>query len=158
MLHYLRSYPSQSQVDFDTRWNNTKPNTIPVIDNHTPIHSPRHTQLAQRAHLQAKSEFDSGVDLEIRTMTEETCTPATISPQHSVTSEELFQPPTKKSASLTNLQVCCWEITAIHPWDITVLYCNFAKIKYFHLTITNRKGCWWWHLMEHVHNNLMKLG
>jgi hypothetical protein len=24
--------------------------------------------------------------------------------------------------------------------------------------IDNRKGCWWWHLMEHIHNNLMKLG
>jgi hypothetical protein len=22
----------------------------------------------------------------------------------------------------------------------------------------NREGCWWWHLMEHIHNNLMKLG
>jgi hypothetical protein len=24
--------------------------------------------------------------------------------------------------------------------------------------IVNGEGCWWWYLMEHIHNDLMKLG
>jgi hypothetical protein len=47
----------------------------------------------------------------------------------------------------------------------TVFMPNKPKyIEFFHNVIfvkcirCNRKGCWWWYLMEHIHNNLMKLG
>uniref|UniRef100_A0A224XG87 Putative catalytic domain of protein tyrosine kinase n=1 Tax=Panstrongylus lignarius TaxID=156445 RepID=A0A224XG87_9HEMI len=106
MLHYLKTNPFQ-ESDFESRWKKLKPNTVPIVDNHTPIHSPRHTELAQRPYLQTKSEFDSGVDLEIKPTDDNSCktsSPMTISPQLSVTSEDIFQSTRKKSPSLTNLQ------------------------------------------------------
>ncbi|XP_073976971.1 uncharacterized protein isoform X3 [Rhodnius prolixus] len=106
MLHYLKTNPFQ-ESDFESRWKKLKPNTVPIVDNHTPLHSPRHTELAQRPHLQTKSEFDSGVDLEIKATDDNSCktsSPLTISPQLSVTSEDIFQSTRKKSPSLTNLQ------------------------------------------------------
>ncbi|XP_014252265.1 uncharacterized protein LOC106668161 isoform X2 [Cimex lectularius] len=108
MLQYLKTNPFQ-ESDFESRWRKLKPNTVPIVDNHTPIHSPRHTELAQRPKLQTKMEFDSGVDLEIKPSDEnpDSCkmsTPMTISPQLSVTSEDIFQTSQKKSPSLTNLK------------------------------------------------------
>lgn len=117
MLRYLKSNPFQ-ESDFEARWRKLKPNTVPVVDNHTPIHSPRHTELAQRPRLPNKSEFDSGVDLEIKPSEEnqdscKTSSPATISPQLSVTSEETF---TKKSPSLTNLQGSFEDVSQFDSW------------------------------------------
>ncbi|KAK9500622.1 hypothetical protein O3M35_001856 [Rhynocoris fuscipes] len=117
MLYYLKTNPFQ-ESDFETRWKKLKPNTVPVVDNHTPIHSPRHTELAQRPHLQTKSEFDSGVDLEIKPTDDNSCktnTPMTISPQLSVTSEDIFQSTRKKSPSLTNLQGSLEDVSL--PYD-----------------------------------------
>ncbi|BES98705.1 STYKc [Nesidiocoris tenuis] len=119
MLLYLKTNPFQ-ESDFEARWRKLKPNTVPVVDNHTPIHSPRHTELAQRPRLPAKSEFDSGVDLEIKPADENSCktsTPMTISPQLSVTSEEMFQTQSqKKSPSLTNLQESFDDMTQFDSW------------------------------------------
>uniref|UniRef100_A0A0A9YM91 Serine/threonine-protein kinase LMTK3 n=1 Tax=Lygus hesperus TaxID=30085 RepID=A0A0A9YM91_LYGHE len=120
MLRYLKTNPFQ-ESDFEARWKKLKPNTVPVVDNHTPIHSPRHTELAQRPRLPNKSEFDSGVDLEIKPTDEnqdscKTSSPMTISPQLSVTSEEIFQTSQKKSPSLTNLQGSFEDLTQFDSW------------------------------------------
>lgn len=120
MLIYLKNNPFQ-ESDFEARWKMLKPNTVAVVDNHTPIHSPRHTELAQRPRLPAKLEFDSGVDLEIKPTDENpdscrTSTPNTISPQLSVTSEEMFQPVQHKSPSLTNLKGSLEDVTQFDSW------------------------------------------
>ncbi|XP_014271837.1 uncharacterized protein [Halyomorpha halys] len=120
MLMYLKNNPFQ-ESDFESRWKALKPNTVVVVDNHTPIHSPRHTELAQRPHLTAKLEFDSGVDLEIKPTDENpdscrTSTPNTVSPQLSVASEDIFQPVQHKSPSMTNLKGSLEDVTQFDSW------------------------------------------
>lgn len=120
MLMYLKNNPFQ-ESDFESRWRALKPNTVVVVDNHTPIHSPRHTELAQRPHLTAKLEFDSGVDLEIKPTDENpdscrTSTPNTVSPQLSVASEDIFQPVQHKSPSMTNLKGSLEDVAQFDSW------------------------------------------
>ncbi|CAH1397361.1 unnamed protein product [Nezara viridula] len=120
MLMYLKNNPFQ-ESDFESRWRALKPNTVVVVDNHTPIHSPRHTELAQRPHLTTKLEFDSGVDLEIKPTDENpdscrTSTPNTVSPQLSVASEDIFHPVQHKSPSMTNLKGSLEDVAQFDSW------------------------------------------
>lgn len=92
MLYYLRSGPgNEKQSDFEARWCQTKPNTIPRVDNH-PLANSR--------------EFDSGVDLEMKS-----CRSLTLS----AASDDFLQ--SKKSASLTNLQGSLEDVRNVQSMD-----------------------------------------
>uniref|UniRef100_A0A1B6DIJ0 Protein kinase domain-containing protein n=1 Tax=Clastoptera arizonana TaxID=38151 RepID=A0A1B6DIJ0_9HEMI len=58
LLHLQTTTVSDSDEDFERRWETLKPNTIPITDNHLPK--------IPIEGLTIKSEFDSGVDLEIK--------------------------------------------------------------------------------------------
>jgi hypothetical protein len=40
----------------------------------------------------------------------------------------------------------------------SMLHLSPSSTKFINCRDDNRKRCWWWHLMEHTHNNLMQLG
>lgn len=126
MLQHLQtSVLTDSEEDFERRWEALKPNTIPITDNHMP-------EVTLEA-MTVKSDFDSGVDLEIKATDHEVndlttklssegvnMSPSTASPQLSVTSSsggEFFSSTSlsamkrQLSPSLTNLRGSLEDIT-----------------------------------------------
>jgi hypothetical protein len=56
-----------------------------------------------------------------------------------------------------------WNDFPVGVWsEVLDLLCvdSFIVVSHFkrNTNISNGEGCWWWHLMEHIHNNLKKLG